>query len=281
MRSRRANALHEDIFYYPKEKRDFFFSLKFSKSNLSLMANVSPNSKSRQRKGLLDREAQGWQLLQKHTPQNNDLERPNPCTITIRRQVEQTNIDAFKNWQTGIIEANYSFEGFEGATLLKETLQTEVLGDIMFIVILRYASYSAAVQWHESEEREEWLLKLAEINLKSDPIQANINFDVLPVVEVGNIGVYVSGAAVVAPMSRFWFWFSIWMQVYVLVEFFEWLLPKLLDFMWDPETRNFHLWLLVGTFCSTVTIELVTMQLIIKVREWVHLKVLPLVLDSR
>ena len=108
-------------------------------------------------------------------------------------------------------------------------MQTDVLGDIMFIVILRYASYSAAVQWHESEEREEWLLKLAEINLKSDPIQANINFVVLPVVEVGNIGVDVSGAAV-APMSRFWFWFSIWMQVYLLVEFFEWLLPKLLDF---------------------------------------------------
>jgi len=249
----------------------------------------SPTSADRRR---FEREATGWQLLPAAEYNNSSTLPPppgasvvdddgslehgghdGPCTITIRRRVEKEKREEFKIWQKGITEQNFEFEGFESATLLQEAVNDlDAEDDIMFIVILRYSSYAAAAEWHRSDERRGWLEKIAEMELKHEPIQADINFDELPIVDLtrtddGNNG----QRSRVPPMSRFWMWFSIWMQVFSLVEFYEWILPKLLNWMWDPETRSFHIWLLLGTFMSTITIELLTMNLILKVREKIYL----------
>ena len=97
-----------------------------------------------------EREATGWQLLPSADfdssknyclppPPNaeGDLEmRGGPCTITIRRRIEEEKIELFKEWQKGITEANQLFDGFEGATLLQESVASDD-GDRMFHVILK------------------------------------------------------------------------------------------------------------------------------------------------
>ena len=62
-------------------------------------------------------------------------------------------------------------------------------------------------------------------------------------------------------------WFCIWLQVFSLVEFFSYLLPMVLGPYYGK--LHLHLMLLLSTFLTTLTIDLVTMRFVITFAKFV------------
>ena len=109
----------------------------------SLKSSSSLDRLDRLARSRFEREATGWQLLPAADYANSgsrmgdttslgvssieDGAEPGPCTITIRRRVEKEKTTVFREWQRGITEQNFKFEGFLGATLLQEVRGSRVL----------------------------------------------------------------------------------------------------------------------------------------------------------
>lgn len=182
-----------------------------------------------------------------HTDQE-DQQGP-PVTVTIQQRVENAKVEAFLEWTKGITSANEEFDGFISTTVLREPLDDET--EQLFVTIIKYSNFSSARRWNQSTERKEWLSKLEDIGIGSPAKSpAKIDFSGFPVF-TGLMSFRT------ASPPRWRMWLLIWLQVYSLVELFEVILPCLFGAnTWGD--LNLHLKLLLGTFCTTVTIEYMT-----------------------
>ena len=174
-----------------------------------------------------------------------------PVTVTIQQRVEQEQVQAFLEWTKGITSVNEQFDGFISTTVLREPIDDD--GGQLFITIIKYSNFASARRWNQSPERKAWLEKLEAVGIKSPASgPATIDFSTFPVFT----GLMSLREADPAP-TRWRMWLLIWFQVYVLVEFFELVLPALIGAeRWSGV--NLHLKFLLGTFCTTVTIEWLT-----------------------
>jgi antibiotic biosynthesis monooxygenase (ABM) superfamily enzyme len=176
-----------------------------------------------------------------------------PVTVTIRQRVPAAKVESYLTWQQGIIAANREFPGFTNAALLRENLPDD---HSIFVVILSYENFRAAEAWNVSDERKRWLELLDAADFCPGP--ATIAFDDgaqgVPVFSFSAGVLGVAGQDV----PRWRAWLLVWIQVYTLVEFFEWLLPLLLGSKWGD--LDLHLKFLFSTFCTTVTIEWMTFK---------------------
>ena len=148
--------------------------------------------------------------------------------------------------------------GFSNAALLREQLED---GSSIFVVILSYENFRAAETWNTSEERKRWLELLADTGCgaAADSQTATMVVNCAgPGDSNSHIPVFsFSGGMRMSEQPPRWrVWLLIWIQVYSLVEFFEWLLPLIFDALWTE--RNLHLKFWLSTFCTTVTIEWLT-----------------------
>ncbi len=171
-------------------------------------------------------------------------------TVTIQQRVDRAQVEAFLEWTKGITSANEQFDGFISTTVLREPFDDS--GGELFITIIKYSNFASARRWNQSPERKAWLTKLEAIGIKSPATSpATMDFSGFPVFT----GLISLGGATGLPRWRMWL--LIWIQVYSLVEVYEVILPLL--FSADRWTDlNLHLKFLLGTFCTTVTIEYLT-----------------------
>ena len=172
-----------------------------------------------------------------------------PVTVTIQQRVGLEQVEAFLEWTKGITSANEQFDGFISTTVLREPLSDG--GGELFITIIKYLNFASARRWNQSAERKAWLEKLEDMGIRSPAKSpATMDFSGFPVFS----GLLRHQAA--AP-PRWRMWLLIWFQVYSLVELYEVVLPVLFSAdRWSE--LNLHLKFLLGTFCTTVTIEYIT-----------------------
>jgi len=175
-----------------------------------------------------------------------------PVTVTIRQVVPAAKRDDFEVWQRGIIEANRNYKGFTSGAVLKETISDSA---VLFIVILSYTDYASAYEWNVSEDRKAWIAKLASFDLPTSDKGA-ASMVVGGGVPMFSIGLPDMGSGLPSVGFRLRMWLLIWLQVYSMVEFYEWLLPIVFGTMWTE--RPLSLKFFLSTFCTTVTIEFVT-----------------------
>ena len=186
---------------------------------------------------------------------------PRPCTISLKQTVPSDKVEAFKEWQAGILAAHKETPGFQGATLIEETQDR----DNVFLVILRYDSPQNAKLWNESSARTAHLAALETITGHSVSSSAQISFSpdtptFFNVLRKGR-----------KQKSGFWnnrrMWFCIWAQVFSLVELYHWLLPYALGEAWGG--FGLHLKLAISTALTTLTIDLITMRFVMKFAKYV------------
>ena len=194
-------------------------------------------------------------------PPRTDSSGGPPVTVTIQQRVGRAHVEAFLEWTKGITSANEQFDGFISTTVLREPFD-DGTGEL-FITIIKYSNFSSARRWNQSPERKAWLAKLEAIGIESPATSpATMDFSGFPVFT----GLVSLGAT--SP-PRWRIWLLIWIQVYSLVELYEVILPLLFGArLWAD--LNLHLKFLVGTFCTTVTIEYLTHKPIC----WLSTKVL-------
>jgi len=196
---------------------------------------------------------------------------PSPVTVTIKNMVKAEKVKEHEEWQAGILSAHEKMEGFLGMTMLNETSDDRggSTGALLYIVIIKYSSVSTATAWNESPVRLEWLEKLRKITGEANTGQAQIAFEAHPkFANIGGLGVLGGGQG---QKGESWWnnflekrrvWFLIWIQVYILVELFSFLLPFLFSTRWTelhPSASKF-----LATMCTTIAMDVVTVPIVFR-----------------
>ena len=74
-------------------------------------------------------------------------------SVVVRRRIHPERQEAFEEWLTGVIEAASTFEGHQGAQVLRppdpETQD--------YVLLFRYATPEQLAAWRESETARDWL----------------------------------------------------------------------------------------------------------------------------
>ena len=198
-----------------------------------------------------------------------------PITVKLTDYIESEQEEEYLIWQKGISNAMEDVAGQEnvGCILLKETLSDKG-GLIRYMVLFRFRNRESASLWHKSATRREWLQKLADSNFHHPNHPQHFSstdssyhpipiFDVTePIPDDVSFTSSQQQSSTLRP-QRWRTMILVWIQVYVLVEFYGMLLPIVFgDPVWG--SIDFHLQLIISTAMTTLTIELVTMQIFVK-----------------
>ncbi|GMH98880.1 hypothetical protein TrVE_jg85 [Triparma verrucosa] len=179
-----------------------------------------------------------------------------PCTITLRQNVNTSLIPAFQEWQSGILSEQANSAGYLAATVIREDIVEENYSS--FLVILKYSSAATAQAWNQSAARMEWMDKLRKITGVSSTGEATI--------ALGLHAPTFRNVLHAQPNEKgFWWnrrmWLLIWCQVFCWVEFWEYIVHFAVDLLGQGDAwgnLSFHVKLLLGTFFSTIMIDLVS-----------------------
>jgi len=193
-----------------------------------------------------------WQIL---TARGAEAEVENPVqddsaplSVSLTDVVEIEKVEAYMTWQFGIASSMEAFvgRGAVATTLLREPVPNEP-ARLRFTSIFRFARLGDAVLWRASEQRREWIAKLATLGI--DGGRALQSQDAIPVFDMPP----ATGAR-----QRLRLCALVWMQVYVLCEVFAVVMPFVFGDAWDG--MGFHLQLAVGTGAVSLVIEYATMR---------------------
>ena len=190
-----------------------------------------------------------------------------PITVKLTDYIEQDQEDEYLTWQRGISNAMEETVGKDnvGSILLKEVIQND--GRLRFVVLFRFRNRESAAEWHKSTVRREWLKRLTDstFHRRNDPAHftmSDSSYNPIPIFDVTHpIPDDVSFTAQARP-QRWRTAFLVWLQVYLLVELFGFLLPVVVGHA-NWFSINFHLQLVIGTAITTLTIETITMRIFV------------------
>ncbi|WP_250126478.1 antibiotic biosynthesis monooxygenase [Chroococcidiopsis sp. CCMEE 29] len=90
-----------------------------------------------------------------------------PVTIVAVHKVKPGKEKAFEQTMSGLLQAAMSFEGHLGANILRP----DDSDDPQYSIIFKFNRMSNLRRWEESEERQEWLVRLARLTQDSSPLQ--------------------------------------------------------------------------------------------------------------
>jgi antibiotic biosynthesis monooxygenase (ABM) superfamily enzyme len=182
---------------------------------------------------------------------------PRGVTVSLRQKVPKANQAGYEIWQQGILNANKVMPGFLGATIVKETQESDSY--TIFLVIIKYDSVANANAWNKSATRKEWIDKLQDSTGEIHTGRAVLSFDEYP----SFIDVFRPDSD---PKHTWWsnffekrrLWFLIFFQVYVLVVVYNWLIPAVFGQHWM--SLHFQLQIFLSVLLTTLTIDLLTMD---------------------
>jgi antibiotic biosynthesis monooxygenase (ABM) superfamily enzyme len=188
-----------------------------------------------------------------------------PLTVKLTDFIEAQQEEEYLTWQRGI---GLAMERSVGTPDVASILLREALSDghLRFVVLFRFRNRRAAAMWHSCEERLLWLGKLKESSFhksqesKSSSSSSSSSSSPIPMFDVTQNEMEPFSSK---PRPQYWRTaFLVWIQVFLLVEFYGLVLPLVFGRTWY--SISFHLQLVAGTALTTLTIERVTMQLVIK-----------------
>lgn len=90
-----------------------------------------------------------------------------PVTIVAAHKVKPGKEKALEETMSGLLQTAMSFEGHLGANILRPT----DLGDPQYRIIFKFDRMSNLRRWEKSQERREWLIRLAGLTQDSSPLQ--------------------------------------------------------------------------------------------------------------
>lgn len=90
-----------------------------------------------------------------------------PVTIIAVHRVKLGKEKAFEETMSGLLQAAMSFEGHLGANILRPTDSA----DPQYRIIFKFNQMSNLRHWEESQERHQWLVRLASLTQSSSPLQ--------------------------------------------------------------------------------------------------------------
>ena len=90
-----------------------------------------------------------------------------PVTVVAAHRVKPGKEKAFEETISGMIQAAMTFEGHLGANILRPTDPA----DPQYRIIFKFNRMSNLRRWEESQERHEWLIRLADLTQDSSPLQ--------------------------------------------------------------------------------------------------------------
>ena len=181
---------------------------------------------------------------------------PKPVTVSLKQTIKTEHLDAYVEWQNGILNANKIMPGFVGATIVTET------GDdaCNYIVFIRYESVLAAQAWNTSELRAIWISKLRAITGESTTGQAQVAFDEYPsFTDIFNTKEKKQSRWKTFGENRR-VWLLIFLQVFGLVELYTFLIPVVFGEHWT--SLHFHAQMALSVMATTLTMDLVTIPII-------------------
>ncbi|MEO0477534.1 MAG: antibiotic biosynthesis monooxygenase [Planctomycetota bacterium] len=77
----------------------------------------------------------------------------NSVSVVVRRRIRPELVEAYEEWLAGVIEAAETFEGHQGAQVLRPS--NPATQDYVFL--FRYATPEQLAAWQESETARDWL----------------------------------------------------------------------------------------------------------------------------
>jgi uncharacterized protein len=85
-----------------------------------------------------------------------------PVTVVVRHRVRPGMEAAFEDWQRGINQVALRFPGHQGFHVLRptDTRRPE------YLVLFKFATLADLEGWEQSDERREWLARLAPLTLE-------------------------------------------------------------------------------------------------------------------
>lgn len=90
-----------------------------------------------------------------------------PVTIVAAHKVKPGKEKVFEETMSGLLQAAMSFESHLGANILRSTDSA----DPQYRIIFKFDRMSNLRRWEESQERHEWLVRLASLTQSSLPLQ--------------------------------------------------------------------------------------------------------------
>lgn len=82
-----------------------------------------------------------------------------PITVSVSRKVIPGKEEEYETWIKGIIKASSKYPGHLGVNVLRPSDVTN--GE--YVIIYKYDTYQNACHWEKSQERADWLDKIADI----------------------------------------------------------------------------------------------------------------------
>jgi antibiotic biosynthesis monooxygenase (ABM) superfamily enzyme len=183
-----------------------------------------------------------------------------PLTVKLTDFIESQQEEEYLTWQRGISLAMERTVGTPdvASILLREALRD---GRLRFVVLFRFRNRTAAAMWHSCDERLTWLRRLKESTFhKNQDSKSSSSSSPIPMFDVTQNEMEAFSSQ---PRPQRWRTaFLVWLQVFLLVEFYGLVLPLFFGRIWY--SISFHLQLVAGTVLTTLTIDRITMQLVIK-----------------
>jgi antibiotic biosynthesis monooxygenase (ABM) superfamily enzyme len=102
------------------------------------------------------------------------MEQDGPVTVVVRHRVRPGKEAEFEEWLRGISGAARSFEGHRSLNVVRP-------GDLRrpeYLVFFQFDTFANLEKWEKSEERLEWLKRVAPLTVRSSPWERHTGMEV-------------------------------------------------------------------------------------------------------